>query len=100
MHYQILSTQSITADNPAVQIALPVNLPNNARIAYTFAPSRAVNVELRNTAAGGGGAYVIPEDSALADNYSTPAFMAATAPRWLFASSSQALTLTISLVIP
>ena len=99
MHYQILSTQSITADNPAVQIALPVGLSDRARIAYTFAPSRAVNVELRNTAAGGG-AYVIPEDSALADNYSTPAFMAATAPRWLFASSSQALTLTISLVIP
>jgi hypothetical protein len=38
MHYQILSTQSITADDPAVQIALPVVLPNNARIAYTFAP--------------------------------------------------------------
>ena len=99
MHYQILSTQSITADNPAVQIALPVGLSDSARIAYTFAPSRAVNVELRNTAAGGG-AYVIPGDSALADNYSTPAFMAAIAPRWLFASSSQALTLTISLVIP
>jgi hypothetical protein len=99
MHYQILSTQSITADDPAVQIALPVGLPNNARIAYTFAPSRAVNVELRNTAAGGG-AYTIPEDSALADNYSTPAFVAATAPRWLFAASSQALTLTIALVIP
>jgi hypothetical protein len=99
MHYKILSTQTITADDPAALIQYPQGLSESTLIAYTFGPGRAVDVELRNTASGGG-AYIIPEDSALEDNYSTPPFMFANAPQYLYAASSQALTLTIALVIP
>lgn len=99
MHYKILSTQTIIADDPAVLIQYPQDLDDRSLITYTFGPGRAVDVELRNTAAGDG-AYIIPNDTALEDNYSSPTFMRATAPIYLYAAASQSLTLTISQVIP
>jgi len=99
MHYKILSTQTITADDPAALIQYPQDLDDRSLIAYTFGPGRAVDVELRNTASGGG-AYIIPNDTALEDNYSSPTFMMVSAPIYLYAAAAQSLTLTIAQVIP
>ena len=98
MNVKILSTQSVTADTTPGLISLPDGLGGDTPVVFTFAPSRAVNVELRMTASGGGH-YIIPEDSALADNYTSPVFKAANAPLYVYAASSQALTITVAQVI-